>query len=351
MAYNEVIAAHDIAGDVLEIGVHHGLSALALAAIRRDGAQLRGHRPVRRAPGAKRLGVPAAAAARVSCGTCASSLATSRSCGASRRHPTRSAHADLGSRFSFCHVDGGHTARETYEDLDLCSRILLPGGLLALDDYFNPAFPGVCEGAIKFWLAHDGALTPIAAGFNKVLFQKAPAPFDLNAAFTRRFPYIPHKTATLWETPIHSFSSFAAFIDTRASSPRGLLPNESFRMDASLTFQTGEVTAHGGGTIRIPVRVVNRSTIPFVAGTGCGTVRAVIPPAVRRRARGAIQQRPKLFRAAARARRRADRRPGRRRAEGSRAATQSRPTSSGKASRGSKTVDSTRRVSGCSWSR
>jgi hypothetical protein len=40
MAYNEVIAAHGIAGDVLEIGVHHGLSAIALAAMRGDGARL-----------------------------------------------------------------------------------------------------------------------------------------------------------------------------------------------------------------------------------------------------------------------------------------------------------------------
>jgi hypothetical protein len=176
--------------------------------------------------------------------------------------------ADLGRGFSFCHVDGGHSARETYDDLDLCSRILLPGGVVALDDYFNPAFPGVCEGAIKFWLANDGVLTPIAAGFNKVLFQKTPAPFDVHAAFARRFPYIPHETATLWETPVHGFSSFAAFIDTRAASPGALVPNDSFRMDAALTFQDGDVTARAGDTIRIPVRVVNRSTIPFVAGPG-----------------------------------------------------------------------------------
>ena len=121
--------------------------------------------------------------------------------------------ADVGDGFSFCHVDGGHTAAETYHDLDLCSRVLLPGGLLALDDYFNPAFPGVCEGAIKFWLDHGGALTPVAAGFNKVFFQKPPARFDLNEAFNQRFPYIPHKTVTLWETPVQSFSSFGAFID------------------------------------------------------------------------------------------------------------------------------------------
>jgi len=267
MAYNEIIAADDIAGDVLEIGVHHGLSALALAALRRDGAtfvaidlfdELQAQNISASGSGSQSRFMQNMReffgdTAFVRCIAAPSSTLSQ---------------ADVGSGFSFCHVDGGHTARETYDDLALCNHILLPGGLLALDDYFNPAFPGVCEGAIKFWLRHDGALTPIAVGFNKVLFQKAPAPFDLNAAFEERFHYIPHKTTSLWETPVHSFSSFAAFINTRESSPRGLQPNESFRMDASLTFQTGEITAPGGGTISIPVRVVNHSTIPFVAGTG-----------------------------------------------------------------------------------
>lgn len=267
MAYNDVTAAHGVAGDVLEIGVHHGLSTLALAAMRRDGAEL----------------VAIDLFDELQAKNVSSSGSGSRAyfernmraffgdigfvrCIAAGSNTI--APADLGRRFSFCHVDGGHTARETYDDLDLCSRILLPGGLLALDDYFNPAFPGVCEGAIKFWLAHDEVLTPVAVGFNKVLFQKTPAPFDANAAFARRFPDIPHETATLWETPVHSFSSFAAFIDLPASTPRALQPNGSFRMDAALTFQSGEVTAHGGETIRIPVRVVNRSTIPFVASPG-----------------------------------------------------------------------------------
>jgi Methyltransferase domain len=267
MAYNEIIAAHEIAGDVLEIGVHHGLSAIAIAALRRDGAELvaidlfdelqeqnvSGSGGGSRASFVRNMTEFFGDIAFVRC-IAAPSITLDP--------------ADLGDRFSFCHIDGGHTSRETYEDLDLCSRILLPGGLLALDDYFNPAFPGVCEGAIKFWLAHDGALTPVAAAFNKVLFQKAPAPLDLNAAFDRRFPYIPHTTTTLWDTPIHSFSSFGAFIDTRASSPRGLLPNESFRMDAVLTLEAAEITTRGGGTIRVPVRVVNRSRMPFAAGAG-----------------------------------------------------------------------------------
>src|SRR5688572_1557445 len=259
MAYNEVITAHEVTGDVLEIGVHHGLSAIALSAMRNDGARLvaidlfeqlqdKNNRP---------HFVRNMTAFFGDLGFVRSIAAPSSTLGP----------ADVGDGYAFCHVDGGHTATETYKDLDLCSRILAPGGLLALDDYFNPAFPGVCEGAVKFWLDHDGAVKAVDAGFNKVLFQKAPARFDLNEAFNRRFPYVPHKTVTLWETPIPSFSTFAAFIDTRASSPHRLVPNDAFRMDALLAFQAADVTAtRGGGAIRIPVRVVNRSSIPFVAG-------------------------------------------------------------------------------------
>jgi hypothetical protein len=57
---------------------------------------------------------------------------------------------DLGQTYSVCHVDGGHSCGETYRDLVLCSQILQPCGLLVLDDYFNPNFPGVSEGAIRF---------------------------------------------------------------------------------------------------------------------------------------------------------------------------------------------------------
>ena len=47
MACNEVMAAHGVAGDVLEIGVHHGLSTIALAAMRGDGARLVGDESLR----------------------------------------------------------------------------------------------------------------------------------------------------------------------------------------------------------------------------------------------------------------------------------------------------------------
>jgi hypothetical protein len=66
-------------------------------------------------------------------------------CAVYRRRVEHTGPGDLGNRFSFCHIDGGHTAGETYQDLELCSQVLLPGGLVALDDYFNPAYPACAK--------------------------------------------------------------------------------------------------------------------------------------------------------------------------------------------------------------
>ena len=109
MAYNEVIAAHDVAGDVLEIGVHHGLSTLALAAIRGDGAQLvaidlfdelqarniSSSGSGSRARFVQNMTEFFGDTAFVRCIAAASNTLDP---------------ADVGTGFSFCHVDGGHTA-------------------------------------------------------------------------------------------------------------------------------------------------------------------------------------------------------------------------------------------------
>jgi len=266
MAYNEVVASQGIAGDVLEIGVHHGLSAIGLSAMRREGArfvavdlfeELQQQNISGSGQGSRRRFEQNMAEFFADVGFVRCIVGLS-----SALQP-----ADLGGGFSFCHVDGGHSMRETFQDLELCADILLPGGLLALDDYFNPAYPGVCEGAVKFWLTHDRLLRPIAIGFNKVLFQKEPRSSDLNEAFDRRFPQIPHKTVTLWETPVHAFNSFAAIIDLAASSPRALVTKQSFRMDAVLVPEAAGITSRGGVRLNVPVRVLNRSSIPFGVGT------------------------------------------------------------------------------------
>jgi hypothetical protein len=50
------------------------------------------------------------------------------------RYPVR-----LGSNFSFCHVDGGHSAVDAYADIALCHALLLPGGHLT--DFWGTPIP------------------------------------------------------------------------------------------------------------------------------------------------------------------------------------------------------------------
>jgi hypothetical protein len=267
MAYASVLADHGLSGSVLEIGVHQGLSAIAVAAIRGEGAEfvavdlfdeLQAHN--------------VSASGRGNRSRFERNLtAFFGDTGFIRCIASPSAAiepAELGVRFSFCHVDGGHSVGETSSDLELCAAVLRPGGLLALDDYFNPSHPGVCEGAMRFRWAHPDVLVPVAVGFNKVLLQKQPAPFDLHDAFERCLAGIPHRIVRFWETPARLYSAFAAFIDIRASSPRRLVASNAVRMDAELRTETSELTARlGDGTIHVPVHVVNRSMVPFRSGT------------------------------------------------------------------------------------
>jgi SAM-dependent methyltransferase len=110
-------------------------------------------------------------------------------------------------------------------DLKFASDILMPGGLLALDDYFNPQHSGVSEGAIEFRRRHDGVLRPLAIGYNKVLFQKQPARRDLNDNFSRAFPAVERMPAAhLWDTPVYLFGQpMAKYFDLNASRPERLV--------------------------------------------------------------------------------------------------------------------------------
>ena len=173
----------------------------------------------------------------------------------------------LGSQFSFCHIDGGHSPEETYRDLDLCSRILTSGGLLALDDYFNPSFPGVSEGAVKFHLEKNEVLKPVAIGFNKVLFQKRPVKTDLNLAFASTFNRMPAQKSILWGHELNYFtSSFLPLVDLSKSNENSLVLKKESAVLASFTPEVLKVEAKPGQTVKLPVTVENRSETPFPHG-------------------------------------------------------------------------------------
>lgn len=66
-------------------------------------------------------------------------------------------------------VDGGHTAETTRNDVRIADSGLADGGVLLLDDYFNPEFPAVSEGMCRHMIEDRHDLAPIAIGDNKLL--------------------------------------------------------------------------------------------------------------------------------------------------------------------------------------
>jgi len=72
----------------------------------------------------------------------------------------------------FFHIDGGHRPQDAYTDLETADRALLPQGVVAIDDVFNPNWPGVSEGVYRFLWERPNVFAPILIGGNKVLFAR-----------------------------------------------------------------------------------------------------------------------------------------------------------------------------------
>jgi len=64
-------------------------------------------------------------------------------------------------------IDGCHTAQHTENDLLLAANVIAPGGVIILDDYGNPNWPGVEIGLQQF-LAKCSSVVPCISAYNKL---------------------------------------------------------------------------------------------------------------------------------------------------------------------------------------
>lgn len=74
-----------------------------------------------------------------------------------------------GSPIRLFSVDGGHTEQIVASDMRLAEASLGEGGVVIADDVFNPQWPGVAVGTLRY-LDQGGRLAPFIIAFNKVLF-------------------------------------------------------------------------------------------------------------------------------------------------------------------------------------
>lgn len=132
-------------------------------------------------------------------------------------------------------IDGGHTAEATRNDLRLAHDAVCDGGLVILDDYFNPHWPSVSEGACSFFRHDNAKLTPVAIGANKFIFTKGEVAAEsyrrhlltrahgckVSTAFDRNVVCLDDKRT--WRQRMTSHSSWLAIRETRVGRTLRLL--------------------------------------------------------------------------------------------------------------------------------
>lgn len=71
--------------------------------------------------------------------------------------------------YSMFSVDGCHLAAHTINDIRIAMALTRPEGLIFVDDYYNPSWPGVQEGVAKLYFADTPRWVPLIYACNKLI--------------------------------------------------------------------------------------------------------------------------------------------------------------------------------------
>ena len=72
-------------------------------------------------------------------------------------------------RVAFFSVDGCHEVIHTVSDVEFAMEVTRNDGIIAVDDYTNPDWPGVQEAIARMYLMRDFNFVPLAVTCNKLL--------------------------------------------------------------------------------------------------------------------------------------------------------------------------------------
>jgi hypothetical protein len=167
-----LLDANDVHGDIAEFGVHHGLFLFLLNSVRNDDEVCFA------------VDVFDDQHLNVDCsgrGSLAVFLSHVETLMASQRRFFKIVQRDTMS-FStaevvdlfgkngvkFFSIDAGHTIQHACNDLTLVQEVLVPGGIIALDDYMSVHWPGVTEGFYRFMYSQNRRLRPFLYFQNKL---------------------------------------------------------------------------------------------------------------------------------------------------------------------------------------
>jgi hypothetical protein len=206
-----------VTGDLFEIGVHHGRSAVLLCSMAGPGesvgaCDLFGHQDLNvsasgsgdRAiferniaelvPGFDRLVVHARSSAELRAD-------------------------EVGGPHRLFHVDGGHSRDEALGDIRLGAEVLHERGAIVVDDPYRLEWPGVTEAILQF-LDERPDFTAVAVGFNKLVLvrQDASAPYE--CALAQPWAYLDANVFSSKTAPIAGRQATIFYIPPYRQAPR-----------------------------------------------------------------------------------------------------------------------------------
>jgi hypothetical protein len=167
-----IFDTNGVRGHVAEFGVHHGLFLFLLNTLRNDGEECFAIDVFDE----QRLNVDQSGRGSLAAflSHLETLLAAERDCVRVVQRDTMSfstrefteLFGDTGVKFFS--IDAGHTIQHAYNDLHLVQEVLVPGGIVALDDYMSVHWPGVTEGFYRFMGTQNRRLKPLLYFQNKL---------------------------------------------------------------------------------------------------------------------------------------------------------------------------------------
>ena len=167
-----ILDANKVGGNIAEFGVHHGLFLFLLNTLRNDDEECFAIDVF----GDQHLNIDVSGGG--SLAMFLSHIETllgpqRRSFRIVQRDTTSFSARELAELFGeagvkFFSIDAGHTILHTCNDLSLAQEVLVPGGIVALDDYLSVHWPSVTEGFYRFMGAQNRRLKPFLYFQNKL---------------------------------------------------------------------------------------------------------------------------------------------------------------------------------------
>lgn len=70
-------------------------------------------------------------------------------------------------------LDGGHSEKSTFHDLELAESVVVDGGILVVDDYFLEDCPAVSVGTLRYFLSRESKFVPFLVFCGRLFFTTA----------------------------------------------------------------------------------------------------------------------------------------------------------------------------------